>query len=137
MLNSPTTSKTDDCYSPVRLNINLKRGLNLLTLSILKVVLPSSSENIPWKMFEKYEAILSLIAATDLLFTKSLANAVKLLLISLNDAKSAAIMVEKRAPLTRQFLKTHLDFKEIHRSKSYEILVWTKPELSEERKDLS
>ena len=88
------------------------------------VTMPKGGKSdIPWTALLKYEAVIAITSSQELLFSNTLKNAIKLLLMLLNDCKSACIVVERPNCITRSFLKT-LKFKEIHRGEKFGVMAF-------------
>lgn len=102
----------------------------------LSIALPTEKEPVPWKMLEKYDAVLSYTSLTDLIFTKTSDNVFKLMLMLLGDVKSACVLVEKCAPITRQYLLS-LKFKEVHRGPQYGVMAYSSTDEKEEEMEVS
>ena len=83
---------------------------------------------------EKFEAFLTLTTVHELLFTKTLKNGLKLVLMLLGDCKSACLIVERSASLTRIFLKS-MNFREIQKGSRFVVLALSKEEDEEKMEE--
>ena len=103
-----------------------------LNASSLPVTLPSSKDNdddVLWQKLDKFDAVISLTMLPELLFSRTAANATRLLLMLLGDPEKACCVVEKSAPLTKRFLMKKAGFKGVvYAGQRFSVLAYAKEE---------
>ncbi len=79
-------------------------------------------QQFPWSLLEKNDSVISVSLSSDLLFTRTASEALRLLLRLLRPTKSPCVLMERSSSLLKQFLKAE-GFVEAHRGGKFGLMT--------------